>query len=422
MSEFSNRWQEIFDKYDIAKRVEKDGYADISANEIKKLHFEPRLLTKIDHSIHLPPVMADSNLSILTLSSSSWRIGSFEIFEKLPEWNTNAPVENKNLPDWIQSINPEKITGEGAVVNSAQISGILDSFCENELQLTISGKARSGDFDFSVNSKFGKAIIEVRGAQIEIDAGYETRDDIWIIEAKKRKSLDFNVRQLYYPFRAWQQKIAKPIRTVYLTFANDYYDLYEYGFEDANEMSSIQLLKKSRFTVNAVPVSKNELVEIAQASLGKKNKVPEVPFPQADDFERVLDLLEFLAESPRSQEDITTKYEFAPRQSDYYFNACRYLGVAEKSGSGIRKATTLGSKIAELDYKKKRIELAKLLFAIEPIPEIYLASVKGSPLTNDDVTKIFEKSTSSNGISGSTIGRRTQTIQSWVRWLVDLGV
>lgn len=57
-------------------------------------------------------------------------------------------------------------------------------------------------------------------------------------------------------------------------------------------------------------------------------KEPEIPFPQADSFERVINLCELLKQREFiSKEDITQNYDFYSRQTDYYTNAGRYLGL-----------------------------------------------------------------------------------------------
>jgi hypothetical protein len=426
-SGFSNNWEEIFNRYNIVQRVEREGYADLTAAELKAI-YEPRLLTKVDHSHQLPTVMKNHGLSILTLSASTWRVGPFNIFQTLPEWKTpDHTVASRSLPSWLESLSLEGLTGEGAVMNAAAASGMLDEFCGEELVSTITGKGRSGDFSFTVDGgPNGKTNIDVRGAQIEIDAGFEGRTGLFLFEAKKHRAIDFNVRQLYYPFRAWNQRVRKPIRPVFLTFANGVFDLTEYRFTDPNNFSSSEIVSHSRFMLGAGLPKEEEIVQAAKsAKIQPTQRVQppkDIPFPQADDFERIIDLVEFLADSPRTLEDITSEYEFAPRQSDYYFNAARYLGLAEvvrgEDGKNYRQATALAEEIIKLPYRQRQVRLAELILAIDPISEIYLNWVsKGETPHLDKVEELFTKSESSNGLSGATLRRRAQTISAWVGWL-----
>jgi hypothetical protein len=169
-----------------------------------------------------------------------------------------------------------------------------------------------------------------------------------------------------------------------------------------------------------------EIVHVArkvrEQSKASQKTFREVPFPQADDFERIIDLVEFLSESPRTIEEITLQYEFAPRQSDYYFNAARYLGLAEVSrgddGTNFRQATELAKTIITMPYKERQLRLAELILAIDPIAEIYLDWINGIETPNlDKIEKLFTESKSSQGLSGATLRRRAQTINAWVTWL-----
>ena len=63
-------------------------------------------------------------------------------------------------------------------------------------------------------------------------------------------------------------------------------------------------------------------------------KEPNVPFPQADNFKRVVNLCELLLYNESTKDDITLNYDFDPRQTNYYTDAGRYLGLIESNRSG----------------------------------------------------------------------------------------
>lgn len=421
-------WAQLFEKYKILEKISDHGFYDITSSEFKSLHFEPRLLTKVDHSHQVPLVMKENELSILTLSNSTWRIGSFKIFEKLPAWTVpDGTVTHKSLPRWLQSLTKDGITGEGALVNAADASGMLSDFCGESLVATITGKGRSGSFDFRVdNKRSGTTSIEVRGAQIEVDAGFEGPDALYLFEAKKHLSLDFNVRQLYYPFRTWDGRVAKRVRPVFITLANDVFDITEFAFTDPLNMSSMELVSTRRFMLSDEKVLKREIVEIAKQVQAEETTEVErkVPFPQADDFERVIDITEFVSTEPRSSEDISSNYEFHPRQADYYFSAARYLGVGEivrgSDGVNYRQITKLGENIITLPYAAKRKEFAKLLLGIPAVREIYMLRIEQGVLADmAEAERVVSETSRDQGISGSTVYRRAQTVMSWVRWLLS---
>jgi len=82
-NENGKAWAEIFKKYDLLSAIEKDGFADVTANQIREFR-EPRHLGKIDHKENLPLVFESNELGILTISNSSYRVGKFKVFADLP--------------------------------------------------------------------------------------------------------------------------------------------------------------------------------------------------------------------------------------------------------------------------------------------------------------------------------------------------
>lgn len=430
MTKSGDNWKFLFEKYRIAEHVDKHGYFDILASQFKDNHLEARLHTKVDHSHQLPPIMKATGTSILTLTNSSWRIGRFEIFEKLPAWTTpDHTVKTKSLPSWLESLTRDGITGEGALVNAAAAADILNDFAGEALLPTITGKGRSATFDFTARNTYGGSTpINVKSAQIEVDAGFEGKNALVLLEAKRHLSLDFNVRQLLYPYLTFSSRVKKPVRPMFITLANDVFDITEFAFDDPTELSSIRLVASSRYMLTDSHVSEKEILQIALAiDVGSHNRVSrDAPFPQADDFERIIDMTEFVAAEPRSIEDITNLYEFSARQSDYYFSAVRYLGLGEivrgSDGLQYRQATSLGSEISKMPYAEKRLEMAKLVLQIPALREIYLAYFDSlTIMPRVAAERVLEKWSRDEGISGATIVRRTQTILAWVRWLIGFG-
>lgn len=427
MTKSGDAWARLFEHFEIAEHVALEGYFDIQAHHFKRFHLEPRLLTKIDHSHQLPPVMKSKGLAILTLTNSTWRVGPFNIFAKLPEWKVpDSTVVHKTLPGWLESLNGKGITGEGALINAAEASGIFQDFVGEDLVATVSGKGRSGSFDFTVsNTTAGSSKIEVRGAQIEIDAGFEGPSALYLVEAKKHLSLDFNVRQLYYPYRTWSGKVSKPVRTVFITLANDVFDLTEFSFANEMDFSSIQMVSTKRFMLTPDLVTRRQIVQIAEEIERNPpiSPIRDTSFPQADDFERMIDLLEFVATRPRSREDIALNYEFHDRQADYYFSALRYLGLGEKvrgsDGLTYRVLTKVGAEIAALPFAKKRLALAKRLLEVSALREMFLSAVRSGRIHSvEDAEKLVAIAGKVEGFDGSTIHRRAQTALAWVRWLL----
>lgn len=208
-------WKLLFEKFQIIENMEKNGYIEITADDIlKTTKREPRLMAKFDHKKNLPKIFSDNGLSILPITRGSYIISGFDAYKSI------EPLHNKitqaSLPEYITSINHENITSEATAINCAYVSGILADFLEDEgLKPTVSGRMSSGAFSFYIHSTSKDTPVEVNviNSQVEIDGGYEGIHQLGIIEAKISISDDFLIRQLYYPYRLWVSKIAKKNHT-----------------------------------------------------------------------------------------------------------------------------------------------------------------------------------------------------------------
>ena len=423
-------WDKAFSYLGLLGPIQKQGWVDVTARDLREFR-EPRLMAKIDYSNNRPKIFREEDLNILALSSSHYRIGKFNVFHELPEdLSPQPPITRVNLPMGIESLAFKGLTSESAVVTSAHAAGILDNFCGGELLLTSFGRMRTPSFNFSISGAGGSRFeLQVDSATIEIDAAYENSRALHILEVKNHRPSDFNMRQLYYPFRTWKAKINKPVQCVFMTFSNDVYDLHEVAFEDSTDFSSSVVGNHQRFMVGEGTIRLQDLEEIAHriAAIQNWNRAyrERIPFPQADSFTRVVDLISILIERPMSVGDLAEHYGFDARQSDYYYNAARYLGLASSSRDPrleveLREPTSEALTIFAQPYRAKFLALANLVLKIEPINATFLmAQEKAGKFDPHAVQEIFARSEEARtlGYSASTIERRSQTIIAWVHWL-----
>jgi len=411
--------------HNVLEKVGSNGYCDLTSQELGVVR-EARLMGKIDHRENLPNVMRDNNLSILTTSNRTYRIGAFQVFQELPTQNPwPKKATQMNLPFGLQTLNAENLSGEAATVNAAHASGMIGDFCGEPVTLTVAGRMRTPAFEFSVDTNAGAPqSLRVQGAQIEIDAGFEGTEAFCIFEVKNHAPKNFNLRQLYYPLRTWEPRISKPIKPIFLTFSNDVFDFYEYAFENLEDYSSAELVRHESYMLTHDHIDETDLSKMASSGLGSLSN-PDVPFIQADKVERVIDLVSILLEGPKDIEDLALHYGFDTRQSDYYFNAARFLGLAEtargKDGRIVRQATKLSRDIFSQGYREKYLSLASLVLGIDSVARTYLVWKQSSNKpSRDNVIAILRDSSDSVGISGQTIGRRSQTVLAWAEWAIFL--
>jgi len=70
-------WEILFKRHKILEEVEKNGFFEIASGQINQER-ESRLMAKFDHSVKLPDIFLDNDLSILPISRSKYVIGKFD--------------------------------------------------------------------------------------------------------------------------------------------------------------------------------------------------------------------------------------------------------------------------------------------------------------------------------------------------------
>jgi hypothetical protein len=414
-------WEKLFQKYNILEKIENDGFYEILADNIREYR-EPRLMCKFDHQNNLPDIFKDNNLNILPLSTKSYIIGDFKLFEEI-NYDDKQKPKQMSIPAYIETVKPTDLYSEASALHCAHITGMIDDFIGEESKFTVSGRMGSGDFHYNVLSSVGTSRqINVSGAQIEIDGGYESHSNFTLIEAKKQRVNNFNIRQLYYPYRVWKERTKKVIRPVFFTISNDVFYFFEFKFENENTFNSISLVRQKSYIVNYEKITQQDVDYVVKRATTFVPE-PEVPFPQADDFTKVIDLLTYLYEKDMTKEDISEQLDFDKRQSDYYYNSCLYLGLANKYTNEEGTFATLndkGREIVKLPYRQKRLALAELILQHEIFKEIYDKTVVEGRVSTDYIISRMKYYKLYNINSESTFRRRASTIRGWVKWIMEL--
>lgn len=418
-------WQLLFDKYNILKEINQNGYFKITAKQINEFR-EARLMTKFDNSANLPELFKDNNLAILPITSNSYMIARFQTYNKF-EKTEDEEIVKISFPEYIQSLDYNNITSEALAINCAYITQILENFLDEEdLVPTISGKMGSGNFEFKI-SKSGTETeyinVSVQNSRIEIDGGFEGINSLALVEAKNVISDDFMVRQLYYPYRLWKSKINKPVRPIYMVYSNGIFSVYEYKFENDEDYSSIKFVKSKKYSIEDTEINIQDIQDVFN-NINEFNGEPEIAFPQADSFDRIINLCELLLDEPRTKSDITENYAFDERQTNYYTDAARYLGLVDKNKNDRNiefELTELGRKILNLRYKQRQLEFVKLILKHKAFYDyLGLYFENSDKPTTFDTIEIMKHCDLYNIESESTYKRRASTIRGWIDWILDL--
>lgn len=424
-SQNDRAWEALFHKYNVLDRIEAEGAFQISAAQIKEFR-EPRLMAKFDHHINLPQIFARNGLAILPVSRGDYVISHFKAYQ--PFESLDQTVTRASLPN-LQSLDPGHIPSEAIAINCALASGMLADFTgEERLYPSVSGRMGSGRFDFHIlNTKtMGNASICVNNSQIEIDAAFEGSGSLSLLEAKRDLSEDFLIRQLYYPFRVWNNRIAKRVRPIFLVYTNGIFSLYEYAFPQPGFYNSLVLVKHKNYSIEDTNIRVSDLWETALQAASSICREPEIPFPQADSFRRVINLCELLASRELSREQVTEEYAFNIRQTNYYTDAARYLGLVEKHYEEGRKPvyglSAFGRRVMALSYKQRQLALCGCILRHAVFQEAFQFSVAhGNVLPPRDViVEMMRRSRLYKVESASTFIRRSSTVSGWLGWMLAL--
>lgn len=410
-------WLRVFADPTYADAFDRDGYFFITAAELKRISGrEPRLMAKHDWSEARPWIFKDRDLSMLAVRRDTYLVGRFNLYADFPE--LTGPVREKSTPVGIESLDFGAITSEATALNAAGIAGIFEDFLGcGTLQATVSGRMSSQ----SIALNLGGLAVDVERAQMEIDAGLESPELLCLVEAKNSINDDFNIRQLYYPWARFSAQMSKPVVPVYLVYSNGIFHLYRFEFVDAQDPRSIRFVDGARYTLTPNRLDEAALRDIlATTTPGPE---PEgVPFPQADSFERVINLCELAAEAPLSMDDIWNHYGFVERQARYYSDAAKYLGFMERTADGFT-LTAAGQAIFErADRNARNRAIITALAQRATFHSVLRDSLACGCVVGKEAVFYAMTASAVRGSRGDIVGpttrmRRASTARAWVEWV-----
>jgi hypothetical protein len=414
-------WKILFTKHDIISRVSANGFFKIKSSEINTVK-EARLMAKFDQSTQLPDVFQNNDLSILPISRGEYIIGPFQTHEKIAYPKCKPTLVD--IPN-LETIDYTNLYSEASALLFAYNSGMIKDIANSaNIHYTVNGRMSSGCFDYYINNNSGakpSQKISVQNAQVEIDAGYEFENGFCIVEAKNVAVEEILIRQLYYPYRLWTGKISKPVIPLLMVYSNDIFHFFRYEFFDFSNYNSLKLISYKSYTFADEVITLNEIIDLWRSI--KSPKEPKITFPQADSFARIIDLLSILFEHGLTREDVTIKYKFDPRQTNYYISACEYLGLIERTNNimGERKyqLSAEARKIMNLRYKEKYMALIKRILECSVFYRAFEFIIKYNKIPDkNEICQIMKKS--HLAINQTTIGRRSSTVRSWIDWILRI--
>jgi len=194
-----------------------------------------------------------------------------------------------------------------------------------------------------------------------------------------------------------------------------------YKVEEDNDYNSLSIARHCRYTIAPDDVRRDDI----DILLGNRHSVPDthmVPFPQANSFDRVVDLLTILYErGPLTRDDITENYAFDARQTNYYTDAARYLNLMDKytdadSHEVTYKLTNDAGALLNQRHKVRYIGLIRKILEHEVFYRTFHASLQQGNIPDAEAVADIMKECNVP-LNETTMGRRAGTVRRWIQWI-----
>ena len=204
----------------------------------KANQFEPRLLCKMDNNESRPKIFVDNNISLLSIKNGYYALVKENIYVKLVKYIC-APniIEKKNDNDsLLLSIG----NSETSMLDNMYYNGILEDIIGEKIKY---GPLLGGRHRCNFETILGNKTLKIEGSQYETDGCYETDNYVCIVEAKSIDCEDFNIRQLYYPFREVHKAVQNKKKIICLFIYKDKnktIHAHKYKWDNYKEMLNIQ--------------------------------------------------------------------------------------------------------------------------------------------------------------------------------------
>lgn len=123
-----------------------------------------------------------------------------------------------------------------------------------------------------------------------------------------------------------------------------------------------------------------------------------------------------------SEGEIAEMFGFKERQSGYYFNACKYLGLVDKvkDEDKVKKVciTAKGIKLLKLPYKQRQLEYVKLILQHQIFNEMFALTLQTGEVP--DKCYIGKRMRELSLCGEGLIDRRASSVRGWIKWIIEL--
>lgn len=206
--------------------------------------------TKIDSSAGLPDALIKDDVLVVHLGGGNHQFvygisTGYHQFEPIPDSHKSQWPYRRSI---LNNIN----TSESNILSVGYNQRIINDFLYEDIAASpkVYGSNRT---HIPLDYRIGDDEISVSRVQVEIDMTMEHQGAITVFEAKNGAPADFNVFQLFNPYRYYLQVTENSqdvsIDCCYLLRSGNRLRLYLYRFEDPQLPASIRLARSAEYAL-----------------------------------------------------------------------------------------------------------------------------------------------------------------------------
>lgn len=205
-------------------------------------------VTKVDSSVHLPEELVKSDMFIAHLGKGGRHRFVKGIEAAYHKFESILPKQIKQFEyreSMLNNINDSESNSLFVAYNQQVLQDFL--YQDRTAVPKVYGSHRT---KFDIKYRVEEEEIVAQKLQMEIDLTLENNGEICIFEAKNGSPIDFNVYQLFNPFRYYVDKHGfdpSAVKCCYLLRLDNSIKLYLYDFDDVNELGSIRLIRNAEY-------------------------------------------------------------------------------------------------------------------------------------------------------------------------------
>lgn len=405
VSQTFEQWEKIFSvkNFDLSKDLHF-----VTADEIKEITgVEPRIMAKMDSTKDLPPIFKQNGYFLLPVKNGEYAVVRGEGFHQLEQ---KAAHTNHTSRIKFHLTTAGRGSSEMQYLDYSFNSGALENVLGiSPLYPSIRGRNFTKPFIFKVKN----SELKTGSVQIEVDSGLEGEDAIVLIEAKVKTPEDFIIRQLFYPYNHF--RIVSPNKKIIPMFftyepQTKLYNFWIYEFTNQADYNSIRLKE-----VRSLSITSAHELEISDLS-PQINVVYKDLVPQANDLNKVIELIFKINEGIDEYKIVAEYFEFDRRQSSYYREAAEALGLVTTRG-GKYLLTEAGKHLVTLQTEKRNLFMVKLMGEFELIKESLRVLQSNGQLKRSDIEALITKNST---LAETTVSRRAYSLIAWLKWIAEV--